>query len=363
MTQKVPAMVADVTIVGAGIIGLSTALAIADRGVSVRLIGTTHRGEASSASAGMLTPSVEEELRDVFNLAIEAREMYPSFLADLEERTQIPVPLNRRGALRIAITEEDAESLKERVRPGVDRWLDANELRDLEPALQHAVGALFTPNDGCVDPLLLLDALRLAVARNKAIEVVSEDVSNIDVSEDTCETTTDRAGRYVSQMVVLAAGAWSPSIVRSGYQLPVEPVRGQIIAYAERPLQHVTYGPRGYAVPKADGHTMVGSTFERVGFHTDVTDEGIATLQSIGGEICPALATASVDAMWAGLRPITPDMLPIIGPDPESPNIIFSCGHSRNGILLTPLSAQVVADFVTNKTPRYDVHRFRPERF
>lgn len=174
-------MVADVTVVGVGVIGLTSALALADRGVAVRLVGRTHHGEASSASGGMLAPSVEAELfAGAHGFAVASRDRYPAFLADLEERTQIPVPLNRLGILEIAGTDARLAELAQR-----GAVLSAAEVRDLEPEVS-ALGGVLSPDDGCVDPLLLLDALRLAVARHRRISVVSEDVQQLRVSNDTC---------------------------------------------------------------------------------------------------------------------------------------------------------------------------------
>jgi glycine oxidase len=215
----------------------------------------------------------------------------------------------------------------------------------------------------------LLDALRLCVARHERIRVVTEDVCTVEVSSTTCRALTDRENTIASRWVVLAAGAWTPQIERrfpepaDPIALPIEPVLGEIVSYEGNQIQHVTCGPRGYLVPKADGHTLAGSTFERTGFTHGVTVRGVETVRSIGEEICPVLRDAPVNATWAGLRPVTPDMLPIIGPDPEQPNVVYACGHSRNGILLTPLTAELVADIVTDVPLQSESGRFRPDRF
>lgn len=372
-------MVADVTIVGAGVIALTSAIAAADRGLRVRLVGTAHAGEASSASAGMLTPSVEQELYDVFDIAIESRDSYPRYLDMLEERTGIRVPLNRLGVLRLALDDGEADELQTTAtKSGTTRWLDRSQLIELEPSYQHAIGAAYDPNNGCVDPIVLLEALRLVAATHPNISVANENVCSVEVSDAQVTVITDQDTRFHAADVVLAAGAWTPTIarpdrsiqvgetdstVRTARQLPVEPVRGQIISYNGVPVRHVTYGAGGYLVPKFNGHTMVGSTFERAGFNTHTTPEGLAAVKNIARQLTPALSDACINNVWAGLRPVTPDMLPIIGRDPDEPRIVFACGHSRNGILLAPFTGEAVADLVTKIVPRYDLSRFRLERF
>ncbi len=372
-------MVADVTIVGAGVIALTSAIAAADRGLQVRLIGTAHSGEASSASAGMLTPSVERELYDVFDIAIEARDSYPTYLAMLEERTGIRVPLNRLGVLSLALNDVEAEELQRTAEGnGTTSWLDRGELIALEPMFQHAVGAAYDVNDGCVDPIVLLEALRQVAATHPNISVANENVCSIAVSDSQVTAITDQDTRFHAADVVLAAGAWTPTIarpdhstqlgethsaVRTARPIPVEPVRGQIISYNGVPVRHVTYGAGGYLVPKSNGYTMVGSTFERAGFNTNTTPEGLSAVKNIARQLTPTLSDSCINNVWAGLRPITPDMLPIIGRDPDEPRIVFACGHSRNGILLAPFTGEAVADLVTKIVPRYDLSRFRLERF
>lgn len=159
---------------------------------------------------------------------------------------------------------------------------------------------------------------------------------------------------------MVAAGAWS-GILGVPSPLPIEPVRGQMVAFEGTPVRRVVYGDSGYVIPKADGTTMAGSTMERVGFDPGTTDEGLAQVRRGAQAICPALT--AVTAYWAGLRPVTPDLLPILGRDPTYPNVVYACGHSRNGVLLAPLTGEVVADLVTGTPSREDVDQFRVDRF
>jgi len=174
---------------------------------------------------------------------------------------------------------------------------------------------------------------------------------------------THQTNRYTSHRVLVATGAWAARLQGLPMPLPIRPVRGQMMAFGTERLRHVVYGAGGYAVPKADGNTLVGSTMEDVGFDADTTEEGLSAVQAIARAILPSLAEVPMSAYWAGLRPMTPDMLPVLGPDPDDPRVVYACGHSRNGILLAPITAHVIGDLVTGVTPKHDVTPFRPARF
>jgi glycine oxidase len=144
--------------------------------------------------------------------------------------------------------------------------------------------------------------------------------------------------------------------------LPVAPVRGQMVSFAAAALRHVTYGPGGYVLPRASA-TIAGSTMERVGFESGTTAEGVGAIVAAARAICPALGEAPVREAWSGLRPVTPDLLPIIGRDPDFPALLYACGHSRNGILLAPLTAHVIAALAAGEDPRHDLAPFSVARF
>lgn len=356
-------MVADVTVVGYGVIALACAAELADRGMRVRLVGTTHAGEASSASAGILAPSVQPKLGPAHDFAIASRDRYPGYLAALEARTAHAVPLNTLGLLEIAVDEEHAEGICASMATPA-RWLDHAALAVEETELSHAAGAVFHPQDGSVEPLALMDALRALIARHKNVVTAPENACSISASELGCNVLTDRESRFASDQVVLAAGAWTPLIEGVGSALStIQPVRGQMLAFAATPVRHVVYGPDGYLVPKSDGNTMAGSTMEHAGFVAETTEAGLSSVREAAERMCPRLAQTTVSASWAGLRPVTPDLLPIIGRDPERLRVIYACGHSRNGVLLTPITGEVVADIATGSEPRYDLRQFRPGRF
>ena len=351
---------ADVIIAGGGIIGRACAAAIAERDASVLVLEHASEGEASTASAGMLAPSVERAPGPASEIAVAARDRFPSYVAWLRERTGLDVPLNRLGILQVALTPAGVKGLKRDPNPG-SNWLDRAELVSEEPALSHALGAMYSPRDGCVDNVKLLEALDALLARSPLVRRVPALVTTVAATANSATATDATGATYAAGHVVIAAGAWSSRIAGARYARAVEPVRGQLISYDIAPCRHTLYGPSGYLVPRGSG-TIAGSTTERVGFAHGTTRAGIDKVRSAAEEICPALATARVARAWSGFRPVTPDLLPIIGPDPDEPRIIYATGHSRNGILLAPLTADLVADIIFEAVLNFDLEEYRPGR-
>ena len=309
----------------------------------------------------MLAPSVEQATGPAHDFAVAARDRYPSYVEYLAERTRVHVPLNRRGILQVAITEKGVKGLKKTAPPSAE-WIEPDDLRKLEPALGHALGAMFNVGDGAVDNSILLDALRKLTARNERIVRVEASVTKVIPRSDACEIVLDDKSRRFGERVVLAAGAWVGKIAGARFARVVKPARGQLVAYSSTPLRHVAYGPRGYVVPRADS-IIGGSTMEDVGFDADTTQAGIRKVRAAAEEICPVLETSSDVRAWAGLRPVTPDLLPIIGADPEYSSLLYACGHSRNGVLMAPLTGDIIADLVIGSPLSHDLAQFRPDRF
>jgi glycine oxidase len=186
----------------------------------------------------------------------------------------------------------------------------------------------------------------------------------VDDAGVTCRTA---AGGEVfrAPRAVLAAGAWVAALAGLPRPLPVEPLRGQMFAIEaphERRPRHVIYGPRAYIVPRGQ-QILVGATLERVGFDPSTTPTALAELRAGGATIWPPIADAPMASSWAGLRPVTPDLLPVIGPDPDHPALIYACGHSRNGILMAPLTGDCVGAIVAGEAPPADVSPFGVDRF
>jgi glycine oxidase len=328
----------------------------------VLVIGEPLVGAASLAAAGLLAPSIERGETDNAGFAIAARDRYPSFIDWLRDRSGVDVPLNRDGILQVAVTDAGVRGLQRSMPPEAE-WLDASALHLLEPALSHGLGGVIHPTDGAVDNVRLYEALMAAVRRESRIRIAEDIIVDIGFSESGVAATGRSGATYTADQAILAAGAWSSSIRGLPRPLPVEPVRGQMIAYATSPLRRAVYGPTGYVVPRANGRTLVGATTERVGFQSATTPEGIARLQRTAIEILPSLAGVAPSEAWAGLRPMSADLQPILGHDPDEPRLLYATGHSRNGVLMTPLTGDCVAALLVSEAPPADIASFSIGRF
>ncbi len=352
----------DAIVVGAGVIGLASATSIAARGMSVLLVGVPRPGEASPASAGMLAPSVERASGPAHDFAVAARERYASYVEELAETTGIRVPLNRLGVLQVALTEAGVRGLRRTAGPRVE-WLDRAALSEMEPTLGHALGAFLNPDDGSIDNVALLRALNVLAESSPTITRVHTAAESVDAGNDLARVALTSGDTAEADCIVVAAGAWAGTLTGALAAHVVQPVRGQLLSFAGIGLRHVVYGPRGYLVPRGTSETIAGSTMEYVGFDPVTTTQGISRVRSAAEEIAPALSVAPMMSAWAGLRPVTPDLLPIIGRDPRRATLIYACGHSRNGILLAALTGDVIAALVANEPVTHDLSQFRPYRF
>ena len=359
---------ADVVIIGGGLVGLATAAALGERGANVTLLDDRRKGMASTAAAGMLAPAMERASAGTaaHAFALAARDLYPSYLDALAEVTGIRVPLNRNGVLELVPDAADADSRRqeiERSRDGGAEWVDGSRLRGLEPELAPVAGAVLYPRDGAVDNVVLVRALAALVTASPSVKVLDDCARSLELDGQRAAVTLASGARFEGSALVLAAGAWSPLLVGLPRAIPVEPVRGQAIALSSAPIRHVTYGPHGYIVPREGSRSVVGATMEHVGFDTGVTAETAPRLAAVAREIAPAFARARTLDHWSGIRPVTPDLLPIIGRDPDHPALIYACGHSRNGILLAPLTGECVAEICMGAAPPLDMTPFSVARF
>lgn len=350
----------DVVIVGGGLMGLATAAALAARGAEVTVIADHHAGEASRAAAGMLAPGVEHASGPAHTFALAARDLYPSYVEALAEFTGTLVPLNREGIIEL-VPAADADARRAAI-AGAEQWIDRAALRTLEPAVGSAGGAVLYPADGAVDNVALMRVLRQLVEANTAIQIITDRVARLELDREPFLARLASRRAVAAATIVVAAGAWSAELEGLPRPIPVEPVRGQMIALEGLPLRHVTYGAGGYLVPRG-GHTVIGATMERVGFEVATTPEARASLTAAAADIAPSLARARLLDWWSGLRPMTPDQQPIIGPDPDVPRLLYACGHSRNGILLGPLTGECVAALAVGETPGFDLAPFSVTRF
>lgn len=364
-----------VTIVGAGIVGAAIAYELGSRGVQVCLVDVGSGQGATQASAGVLAPYIEGHSPSLLQLGLSSLSQYDSFVSRVSADAGRPVEYRRLGTLQVARTDDEARRLKEAaVALDASRvshaYLDGREARALEPALSEEVcGALRVPEQGYVGVASLMSALQAAVARQGA-KLVNARVTGIvrsgggDVRVET-EEDSGAAEALSADAVVVAAGSWSGAIPMSpAVSPPVRPVRGQLLQlrFPEPPLAYVIWGEAVYLVPWEDGVVLVGATVEDVGFDARVTVAGVRQLLDAAEALIPATASALLDGARAGLRPGTPDQLPIIGPAPTMPGVYFATGHYRSGVLLAPLTASMIADVVLDGRESAELALVRPDR-
>jgi glycine oxidase len=337
----------DVIIAGAGIIGVSLALELRERGATVLVLDRAEPGsEASSAAAGMLAPADPETPKALRPLAMESARMFPAFVQKLESAGNMQVDFRCVGTIAL---------LHEIAAPPEYRSLSLAELQRLESSV-HTAGhsALFVQEDS-VDPLLLIRA-GLTAARNLGVEIRGNTtVTEMRARDNAVEVVTER-DTFSAASVVDCRGAWSGA--------PVRPRKGQMLYVHPQTsvLQHVLRAPDVYIVPRSSGKILIGATVEDVGFDKSVDPSAIHQLLNDAAKYLPALASAPVTQSWAGLRPGTPDDLPIIGPT-GIPRVFVATGHFRNGILLAPVTAQIMADLVSGRQSPLDIRAFSPDRF
>ncbi len=309
----------------------------------------------------MLAPSIERAARTAGDFALASRAAFPQFVRAIEERSGTHVPLQRAGILEVALDAQQAAMLRAQL-PAAGSWLDDAEVHRLEPSVAPTAGGVLWQEDGCVDNVILLDAIWRIVLGHPRISIREAAVQRIDESSDVLTVAAARGESFAADRVVLAAGAWAGQIRGAPCATSVVPMRGQIVVLGQPSVGRPVYCDDSYLVPRA-GETLVGSTMEDVGFDPRTTDTAVGALRNAAASLCPPLADAPVERTWAGLRPVTPDMLPLIGPDPEMPRLIYACGHSRNGILMAPTTAAAVAQIVVEDNLTFDLRQFRPGRF
>jgi glycine oxidase len=372
-----PKASAEVLIIGGGVIGLTIARALAQRGLrEVLLIERGNLGaEASWAAGGMLAPQVEVDHHDdFFQLACASRDLYPELAEALKEETGVDVELDRSGTLCLGFTPADEADLRHRYewqkRESLEVcWLEGDEARRLEPSISAEVRcALHLPRDVQVDNRRLISALVRANEKLGTQLMTGSPVTALRIKDKEITGVETSQGFVSTPVVVVAAGAWASQIKSPDANLPaigVEPVRGQMLCFNADPqiARHVIYSSRGYLVPRRDGRVLAGSTAELVGFEKMVTAEGLAELKSMAIEIAPGVAGLPVIRSWAGFRPRAKDGLPVLGPTAEIEGLVYATGHYRNGILLAPITGRVIADAIIDGVWPESLKAFSPDRF
>jgi glycine oxidase len=357
-------VVADLVVIGGGLIGLATTAAAAERGLSVALLASERPGAASRAGAGLLVPHYSGEgIRgEVARFMTAGRDQYPAYVHWIEERAGVAIPFHQAGALELARSPAEFAALSAAAPADAVR-LTADAVAELEPALAPASGGLLYPRDGAVDNVRLTDALASIVEHHSRVRVVREAALRIVLDSGSAAVIAASGGRVRAAHLVLAAGAWSNAIDGLPRPIPVRPLRGQICTVGTTPVRHVVLGPDVYLVSRNGDRTLIGSTMEEAGFDPDTTASAIDGLRRSAVAVCPPLAKQRVIEAWSGLRPATPDLLPILGADPDDQRVVYACGHSRNGILLAPLTAAITTAIVAGDDPKWDLSPFSIERF
>lgn len=367
---------ADVLIIGGGVIGLAIARALARRGVKNITVAERNEfgREASWAAGGILAPQVEtDQDDDFFKIACASRDLYRDFAGSLQAETGIDVQLDTTGTLCVAFNEDEEAELRARFawqqsQALAVEWLDRDAARKLEPQLSENVRcALRFPNDFQVENRRLVEALLVAnellgVRLHKDCEVMALTVEN-----DRVAGVETSQGVISAQSIVLAAGAWSSSLncLTTLPHIEVKPVRGQMLCFepAEQLTSHVVYSSRGYLIPRSDGRLLAGSTTEQAGFEKRVTSEGVDAIKSMAAEIAPALESLAVIDSWAGFRPRAKDGLPVLGRTKRLAGLLYATGHYRNGILLAPVTGELIAEAILSAATPPLLSPFSPDRF
>jgi glycine oxidase len=360
----------DVVIVGGGPVGAACARELARAGRRVLLLEPGgESGQGWRAAAGMLAPQIEARQDDpLLELGLAAREHYGPLAEALQESVGADLGLWREGIAAVAAGEAEAAELRNRVawqrQQGLlSDWLDADEVAARWPWLGPTQGALWAAHEGALEPEKLVRAL-LDDARAAGAELAADRATGVECRGDRLTGIVGECGRYPAGDAVIAAGAWSPMIEGLPRPLSVAPVRGQMAAlpWPGGTRRAIVYGKDCYLVARGD-EAIVGSTMEYAGFRPEVTSAGLGRIFAGATALCPALDRAEVRRTWAGLRPMTPDGLPIIGAEPRMQGLWYATGHGRNGILLAGLTGLLVAQLLAGEPPAEDLEPFSPTRF
>jgi glycine oxidase len=349
----------DAIIVGGGVIGLSLAISLNKRGLRVLVVERREPGrEASHAAAGMLADCPVEMPAALQPLACASARMYVEFVHELQDESRMTVDLRDHGTILLAPPEHVS------ARPGLGgKGRLPAPLAPLEPALRETMDSATYLKERSVDPRALVAAL-LKAAKHRGVDISSgSTVSDVVLSDGRVTGVETDKTRYSAPCVVNCAGAWAGRI--SQLHLPTRPVKGQMLAVVPSQhhlLHHVIRAPEVYLVPRSDGRILIGSTLEEAGYDKRTDSDTIHRLHQAAIRLVPALREARILEDWAGLRPGTPDDLPILG-ETDRPGYFVATGHFRDGILLAPITAHVMAQAITGEKPGYDISAFSPARF
>jgi glycine oxidase len=365
----------QVIVLGGGVIGLAIAFELSTKGHQVTILEKVHcGGQASGAAAGMLAPYSEigEDPDDFFRLCLESLREYPMWQQEVKAISGVDFEYTNSGSLHAVYHEADLLGLKTR-QSWQSEWgakaelVDGARLQQLEPHLADSIiGAMHYPEESHVFAPDYVKALEAACCANGVR--VAEELESVDIKswKDEIEVVSKAGQTFKAERMVIASGAWSQELEEIfNLRIPVFPIRGQICAYelGENEVNHIIYTSQGYLVPKANGTLVNGASEDIAGFKTDVTEKGINRLTNWNHNILPFLKKTDPFHRWAGLRPATQDGYPLIGEHPKASHIVFATGHYRNGILLSPITAKVVAAIINDEKTPVPIDLFAPGRF
>jgi glycine oxidase len=346
----------DAIVIGGGIIGLSLAIALRKRGATVLVVERGEPGrEASHAAGGMLVDCLLETPTVLQTLATASARMYPEFAHELEVESGMKVDLRDQGTILFPHAGHAPDCERQGRSP--------SQPCDLEPELAETQAAAFYLHERSVDPRALTTAA-LKTAKNRGVDFSSGDpVTAVNLSDSHVTGVSTTKTRFAAAKVVNCAGAWSGQIGPQTF--PTRPVKGQMLCLAmpkRELIRHVIRSPKAYLIPRSDGRLLVGATVEEAGFDKRTDPATIQRLHRAALELVPKLRDAKILEDWAGLRPGTPDALPILGAT-ATPGYYVATGHFRDGILLAPITAEVMTAVIEGRTPEHHLTQFSPARF
>ena len=354
----------DAIVVGAGIIGLSLAIELSKRGLRVLVVEKGEPGrEASWAAGGMLADFPLEMPIALQELASASARMYPEFVHELEDESGLKIDLRDQGTL-VVLDEADGNVRSAGETPALhsSALFSVKRVREIEPHLQVQTKALFL-KERSVDPRGLTTAA-IAAAKHRGIDFSSGDeVLEVETIDGKTIGVRTNKTRFSSQLVINCAGAWAGKI--DPHQFPTRPVKGQMLCVAQpekETVRHVVRAPGVYLIPRSDGRLLIGATQEEAGFDKHTVPEAIQKLRQAALSLVPKLADGRILEAWAGLRPGTPDNLPILG-ETATPGYFVATGHFRDGILLAPVTARVMGQVISGQNPGFNLEPFAVDRF
>ena len=342
----------DVVIVGGGVIGLSLAVELRRSGLNVMVLEKHQPGREASWAAGGMLADREAGSKPLFRaLAKASAAMYPEFVHRLRDESGVQVELREQGTIRFLDDDHLPDPIGDPLTP--------EELGRLEPEVTYSAPAVFLP-ERCVDPRELTEAL-LATAKHLGVDISSgSEVTNIEVQQGSAVAAATTKSRYPANVIVNCAGAWAGQV--GPVKVPAVPVKGQMLAVTPSPVKHVVRGNGVYLIPRGTGRLVIGATLEDAGFDKRVDPDTIQQMHQAAAILAPKIGQAKILEDWAGLRPGTPDKLPIMGAT-NFANYFVATGHYRDGILLAPITARLMSQIIRGEKVEYDLSDLSPARF